>query len=133
MHELRTHNLHALEDFTQASENELMARPRVGRATIVQIHSYLQALGLDFKPTPHPGRVADIKTELLGSFHRASDASAMSRTWVTWDFGPSHLEDAFRWGSQWSVRFNANRFVTSILGLAQSHCRRSLKPWTASA
>jgi DNA-directed RNA polymerase alpha subunit len=64
MHELRTHNLYALEDFTQASEDELMARPRVGRATIVQIHSYLQALGLDFKPTPHPGRLADIKTRV---------------------------------------------------------------------
>jgi hypothetical protein len=64
MHELRAHNLYALEDFTQASEDELMARPRVGRATIVQIHSYLQARGLDFKPTPHPGRLADIKTRV---------------------------------------------------------------------
>lgn len=64
MHELRTHNLYTLDDFTQASEDELMAMPRVGRATIVQIHSYLQALGLDFKPSPHPGRLADIKTRV---------------------------------------------------------------------
>jgi DNA-directed RNA polymerase alpha subunit len=54
MHELRTHNLYALEDFTQASEDELQAMPNVGRSTVVQIRSHLHALGLDFRQSENP-------------------------------------------------------------------------------
>ena len=54
MWKLRELNLYALEDFTQASESELLAVPDVGRSTVAQIRSYLHAIGLDFRPAQNP-------------------------------------------------------------------------------
>lgn len=82
MHKLREQNLYALEDFTQASEDELLATPDVGRSTVVQIRSYLHALGLDFKPSPHPGRRAveraKIAMRLPAKERRLTDESPIS-------------------------------------------------------
>jgi hypothetical protein len=58
MHKLRELNLYALEDFTESSEDELLAVADVGAATIAQIREYLHQIGLDFRPSRHPVRRA---------------------------------------------------------------------------
>ena len=60
MHRLRELNLYSLEDFTDASEDELLAVPDVGRATVNQIRGYLQAIGLDFRPSKNARTRANV-------------------------------------------------------------------------
>lgn len=64
MWKLRELNLYALEDFTQASEDELLRVPDVGAATVAQIRTYLQAIGLDFRPPQNPWLRADQRAKL---------------------------------------------------------------------
>lgn len=64
MWKLRELNLYALEDFTQASEDELLRVPDVGAATVAQIRTYLQAIGLDFRPPQNPWLRADHRAKL---------------------------------------------------------------------
>ncbi|CAN7782811.1 hypothetical protein LJR175_008246 [Variovorax sp. LjRoot175] len=82
MHKLRELNLYALEDFTQVSEDELLAVPDVGRSTVVQIRSYLHRIGLDFRESNRPGRRALQRAKiarLLPAHERnVSDESSVS-------------------------------------------------------
>jgi hypothetical protein len=64
MWKLRELNLYALEDFTLASEDELLRMPDVGQATVAQIRSYLHAIGLDFRPPQNPWRRADQRARI---------------------------------------------------------------------
>lgn len=64
MWKLRELNLYALEDFTQASEDELLRVPDVGAATVAQIRTYLQAIGLDFRSPQNPWMRADQRAKL---------------------------------------------------------------------
>lgn len=47
-------NLYALEDFAQATENELRRIPDVGPSTVAQVRELLEAVGLAFRPPEHP-------------------------------------------------------------------------------
>lgn len=60
MYRLRELNLYALEDFTDASEDELLAVPDVGRATVNQIRGHLQAIGLDYRPSKNARTRANV-------------------------------------------------------------------------
>ena len=83
MHKLREQNLYALEDFTQASEDELLATPDVGRSTVAQIRSHLHTIGLDFAPSAHPGRRAveraKVAMRLPAHERHVTDASPILR------------------------------------------------------
>jgi len=57
--ELQALNLYTLEDFTETTEAELLATPRVGPCSVALIRRHLQAAGLSFKPPSSPGARAE--------------------------------------------------------------------------
>jgi len=53
--ELHALSLYTLDDFTETTEAELLATPRIGPRSVATIRSHLQAAELNFKPPGSPG------------------------------------------------------------------------------
>lgn len=88
----RDMNLYALEDFAQATENELRTIPDVGPSTVAQVRELLQAVGLSFRPATHRwqraaerAKIARAMSDAQRAQHLtdASDVADLGLKWTT--------------------------------------------------
>lgn len=74
----RDMNLYALEDFAQASENELRTIPDVGPSTVAQVRDLLQGVGLAFRPATHRWQHAAARAKIARALSPAERAQRLS-------------------------------------------------------
>lgn len=80
-------NLYALEDFAQATENELRTIPDVGPSIVAKIRELLAAVGLAFRPPAHPWLRAEQKAKVARALAPEDRAKRISDESDTADLG----------------------------------------------
>lgn len=80
-------NLYALEDFAQATEDELRRIPDVGPSTVAQVRELLEAVRLAFRPPTHPWARAEQQAKVARALAPEDRAKRISDESYVADLG----------------------------------------------